>query len=110
LQFQQRIHGDNLRLYVIGGRVVAAGRILSNALDYREAEHGVERFEPEPALAKIAVTAAESVGLLFSGVDILAGQDRYVVLEANPSPMFAAFDHLAGTRVAEHLASFLVGM
>lgn len=107
VQFQQYINGDSLRLYVIGGDVVAAGRILTEEIDYRTSEHDVETFEPRDALANAAVKATWALGLTFAAVEIIDTGDEFVVLEANPSPMFSVFDDLAGTDVAGKLADFL---
>ncbi|WP_049921661.1 ATP-grasp domain-containing protein [Halopiger djelfimassiliensis] len=110
VQFQERIEGEDIRLFVVGGEVVAAARIVSDELDYRTEDHDVERIDPaslETDLERAAVETAAALDLSFAGVDIVAGADRFCVLEANPSPMFAAFDDLAGTDVAGALAEFL---
>lgn len=108
VQFQERVDGDNLRLFVVDGDVVAAGRIESDALDYRTTDHDVVGIDPRRAVREAATTAAAVTGLPFTGVDVIDAGDRFVVLEANPSPMFAQFDALAGTDVATHLADLLV--
>lgn len=107
VQFQERLDGDTLRLFVVGGEVVACGRIESDALDYRDSEHRIDSHEPSAAVADAAVTAAETLGLRFSGVDVIVDDDGFGVLEANPSPMFAEFDRRAGTDVATHLVQYL---
>jgi hypothetical protein len=107
VQFQERLVGRSLRVYVLGGEVVGAGRIVSDALDYRTGEHDVERLE-DPEAERMALTAAAAVGLTFSGVDLIQGAEGQLhVLEANPSPMFVVFDRLAGTDVAGALAAHL---
>lgn len=108
VQFQERVDGANLRLFVVDGSVVAAGRIESDALDYRTEPHDVVAIDPRPEIREAARRAAELVGLPFTGVDVIDAGERFVVLEANPSPMFARFDELAGTDVAGHLADLLV--
>lgn len=108
VQFQERIVGESVRVYVLGGEVVGAGRMLSEELDYRTAPHDVLAIEPDADMARAAVAAAHAVNLEWSGVDFVVGTDGFHVLEANPSPMFAVFDELAGTSVgaavAKHLA------
>lgn len=107
VQFQERIDGEDIRVFVVDGAVVAAARIVSDALDYRATDHDVERIDPatlDDDIVDAAVTAADCLGLTFSGVDVIDAGDRFRVLEANPSPMFAAFDERAGTDVAGALA------
>lgn len=110
VQFQERVDGDNLRLFVLDGDLVAAGRIESEALDYRTEEHDVTRIDPRAEIREAALSAAALLDLTFAGVDVIDAGDRFVVLEANPSPMFAAFDELAGTDVAGHLAERLAAV
>lgn len=107
VQFQQRLDGTNYRVFVVDGNVVAAARILSDNLDYRTGPHEVEATEPPAPVAAAAVRAADCLGLEFSGVDVIVLDDDFRILEANPSPMFAAFDEQAETDVAGHLAEFL---
>ncbi len=108
VQFQERVPGGNYRLFVVGGDVVATGRIRSEELDYRLGEHDVEAATLPPAVERAAVRAADVLDLRFAGVDVIATDDgEFAILEANPSPMFAAFDERAGTDVAGHLAAFL---
>lgn len=107
--FQERIHGDNVRLFVLDGEVLAAGRIVSDELDYRISGHAVERIEPEEAWVEVARRACALFGLHFSGVDLIVQPDgHFVILEANPSPMFATFDALSGSSVGLKLADHLI--
>lgn len=110
VQFQERVDGADVRVFVVAGEVVAAARIISQELDYRAADHDVERIPLDELAAGVvdsAVTAADALGLTFAGVDLVVGDGGHRVLEANPSPMFAAFDERAGTDVAGALAAAL---
>ncbi|SFR93294.1 Glutathione synthase/RimK-type ligase, ATP-grasp superfamily [Halomicrobium zhouii] len=108
VQFQERVAGENYRLFVVGGDVVATGHIRSEELDYRLGEHEVDAAIVPSTVEDAAVRAADVLDLHFAGVDVIAdGEGEFAVLEANPSPMFAAFDERAGTDVAGHLAAFL---
>lgn len=112
VQFQERVDGEDLRVFVVDGEVVAAARIVSDALDYRSTDHDVERIDLEaldPAIEDAAIRAADRLELPFTGVDVIDAGGRFCVLEANPSPMFATFDELAGTDVAGALATLLAG-
>jgi glutathione synthase/RimK-type ligase-like ATP-grasp enzyme len=107
VQFQKRLDGTNYRVFVVDGEAVATARIHSEELDYRTGEHTVEAADPNAPIEQCAVRAADCLGLDFSGVDFVVGDDGFGVLEANPSPMFVGFDEQAGTDVAGHLASYL---
>ena len=94
-------------VYIVAGEVIAAGRVHTDALEYRLGEHELERVEPEPAIAAAVVKAARLLGLTFAGVDVRVFDDGFAVHGLNPSPMFTGFDRLAGTDVAERLADHL---
>lgn len=107
--FQQLLPGEDLRCFVLDGRLIAACRIETDALDYRQHEQRIESFEPDPDLAAMCVRAAAAVGLRFTGIDLKRGEDgRLRFLELNPSPMFLGFDQRAGTDVLGRLADALV--
>ena len=77
VQFQQYVNGDSLRLYVIGGEVVAAGRILTEEIDYRTSEHDVEKIDPREALTDAAIRSAWALGLTFAAVEIIDTGDEF---------------------------------
>ncbi|HEY8491718.1 MAG TPA: ATP-grasp domain-containing protein [Dehalococcoidia bacterium] len=107
--FQEYVPGRDLRVYTVGGEVVAAGVIHGNGVDYRAGEGRIDLVRPEPAAAELAVRAAAAAGCRFCAVDMKQAPDgRTVVLECNPSPMFLGFDRKAGACVGERLVDYLV--
>lgn len=108
--FQERIVGRDLRVYVVGGRVVGSCVIHTDAIDYRGNEAGIEAIETWPELEELAVRAADALGMTFTGIDIKEGPDgRLTVLDVNPSPMFVGISHSTGIDVAHALAAHLSG-
>lgn len=108
--FQELLPGEDLRIFVLDGRVVAALRIevTPGALDYRQNEEKIENVPVEPALARMAARATEVLGLRFTGMDLKRAADgAFRVLELNPSPMFLGFDERAGTNILGALADAL---
>lgn len=106
--FQELLPGDNLRVYVLDDRVVAALKIVAAALDYRQNEETIEQVDLPPALAGQCVAAARAVGLRWTGIDLkedAGGRPRF--LELNASPMFLGFDARGGTDILGHLARAL---
>jgi glutathione synthase/RimK-type ligase-like ATP-grasp enzyme len=108
--FQRYIEGVALRVYVIGGAVIAAVAIYSDAIDYRGNEAGVEPVELTAAESAVAIEAAAACGMPFAGVDLIRepGGASWL-LECNPSPMFAAIEASTGVSIAGPLAAFLAG-
>ena len=110
--FQELLPGEDLRVFVLDGRVLAAFRITvdEGVLDYRQNEQAVESVPVEPELREIALRATREIGLRFTGMDLKRAADgTWRILELNPSPMFLGFDHRAGTDILGALAEALVG-
>jgi RimK family alpha-L-glutamate ligase len=108
--FQERIVGRDLRVYVVGGRVVGTCVIHTEDIDYRGNETGIESIQTWPELESLAVRAAEALGMAFSGIDIKESPEgRLTVLDVNPSPMFVGIGTSTGIDVAGALAAHLVG-
>ena len=108
--FQELLPGEDLRVFVLDGTVVAAFRITSSALDYRQNEERVEAFVPDRELTETCLRATRLLGLRFTGMDLKRAADGTLkVLELNPSPMFLGFDARGGTDVQGALARALAG-
>jgi len=106
--FQERVEGRTMRVYVVDGDVVSAAVMSSPALDYRERTTSIERVELPPAMSGVCVRAAAACDMRFCGLDIIeTSSGRCVVIDCNPSPMFAEFDRRVGDDVAGHLARLL---
>ncbi|HEY8544578.1 MAG TPA: hypothetical protein VIL36_06010 [Acidimicrobiales bacterium] len=107
--FQERVRGDDLRVYVLGGEVVAAAHIRTSALDYRGHEDEVVALTPDDGLTDLCRRVAEVLGLAFTGIDVKRGPDgELTVLDANPSPMFLGIQKLTGQPIVARLADRLV--
>ncbi|MBI2933711.1 MAG: ATP-grasp domain-containing protein [Planctomycetes bacterium] len=108
--FQEYVPGDNVRVYVVGGQIAAAGLIRTgDDLDFRRAEGEVELIRLPDKVAEMCVTSARLCGLAFTGIDVKRDGDRWVLLECNQSPLFVGFDRKSGARVGPSLARYLAG-
>ncbi len=97
--------GRSLRLLVVGGRVVAAGRFVAAREDWRSnaARGGTpEPHQPSGAEQELATSAARAVGLGVCGVDLLPGSIT-VVGEVNPTPGFLRLEEVSGVDVAAEI-------
>jgi glutathione synthase/RimK-type ligase-like ATP-grasp enzyme len=107
--FQELLPGDDVRVYVIDGRVVCALRILTDAIDFRQHEQRIDAITLDPEVARQCVRAAEVIGLRYTGLDIKADREgRYKFLELNPSAMFLGFEARAGVDIRGPLCDALV--
>jgi hypothetical protein len=107
--FQSLMPGEDIRVYVLDGEVIAAIHIVSQALDFRGHEERCVQIELPIEVRQQCIRAAQVVGLRFTGLDLkrdASGTLRF--LELNGSPMFLGFDTRAGTDIAGCLATRLV--
>lgn len=100
--------GFDYRLLLVGDDCLAMRR--HNALDWRtNVSRGAtgEKFAPPPALIDMARRAANSVGALVAGVDILPARDgRLHVLEVNAVPGWKALARACEVDVAAMVLTF----
>ncbi len=100
--------GFDYRLLLIGDDCLAMRR--SNKLDWRtNVSRGAtgDKFDPPPALIDMARRAAQSVGALVAGVDILPARDgRLHVLEVNAVPGWKAINRVQAADVAAMVLEF----
>lgn len=103
--FQELMPGEDVRVYVLDGQLIASVRILSHALDFRQNEDHLEPLELPPEVARQCLRAAEVVGLRWTGMDLKRdahGTLRF--LELNGAPMFLGFEARAGVDLLGPLA------
>lgn len=108
---QPFLRGDgDLRLIVVGGRVVAAMRRRASDGDFRNNLHrgGIAAaHHPTPEERRVAVKAVRAVGLAVAGVDLLETPRGPLVLEVNSSPGLQGIESATGRNVAGRIVHFL---
>jgi ribosomal protein S6--L-glutamate ligase len=95
--------GEDIRVIVVNGEVVAAMRRKAPEGDFRSnlARGGSAAHEEVTAeLGQLAVAATETLGLRCSGVDLLPGASGPVLLEVNGSPGLGGIEEATGMDVA----------
>jgi len=88
-RFVKESRGRDIRALVVGDRVVAAMRRVTQGDEFRSNVHrggSVERVDLDPAYEQVAVRAAQIMGLKVAGVDMLEGSEGPLVMEVNSSP------------------------
>jgi glutathione synthase/RimK-type ligase-like ATP-grasp enzyme len=106
--FQELLPGDDVRVYVIDGRVICAMRIETEAIDFRQNETHIEPIALAPAVQAQCIRAAEVIGLRYTGMDLKGDRHGvYKILELNPSAMFLGFELRAGVDIGGPLCDAL---
>lgn len=109
-EFIQEAHGQDIRAFVIGERVVAAIERQGAEGDFRSNLHrggSATGIKITPQERHTAVRAAQTMGLNVSGVDMLRSKHGPLVLEVNSSPGLEGIETATGVDVAGKIIEFL---
>ena len=102
--------GTDLRVWVIGGKTVAAMKRTGAEGDFRAniSQGGTaELFEVTDEVDYLARETARVLGLQIAGVDLLFDKDGYKICEANSSPGFEGMDQYCGQDMAQRIIDFI---
>lgn len=111
-EFVRTSAGHDVRLQVVGDRVVAAMERVSTSGDFRaNVTNGATAhpWQPTPEQMDVALLTCEALGLDFAGVDLLFGpDDKPIVCEVNSNAHFVNLYHATGINVANYLIDHAV--
>ena len=109
-EYIRESHGKDVRVIVVGGEVVAAMRRVSNGREFRSNYHlggRVEQIELSEEYARVAIDAANHLGIEVGGVDLLEGKMGPILLEVNSSPGLEGIEKASGVNVAGHIIEMI---
>jgi ribosomal protein S6--L-glutamate ligase len=107
-EFIEESAGVDIRIFVVGGRVVASMKRKSLTDDFRSNLHQGGTGEPIKLTddeKKMAIRAARAMGLGIAGVDIMRSKRGPLVLEVNASPGFG-IEKVTGRNVAVKMIEY----
>ncbi|MCE9591467.1 MAG: RimK family alpha-L-glutamate ligase [Planctomycetes bacterium] len=103
--------GEDFRLFVLNGRVIAAMRRI-NRKDWRTnvARGGCgEAITPDPVMIDLAVRSAAACGAIVAGIDVVIDGGKPVVIEVNAVPGWRELTRVTGIDIAALLLRELAG-
>lgn len=109
-EFIAESRGRDVRVNIVGGRVVSAMERYNNN-DFRSnISNGgsMRNIELSPEIEKAALVAAEAIGLDFAGVDVLFGKDGPIVCEVNSNPHFKSSLECTGVDMSEKIIEYIL--
>tara|TARA_B100001167_G_scaffold180777_1_gene137316 strand:+ start:2160 stop:3038 length:879 start_codon:yes stop_codon:yes gene_type:complete len=109
-EFIKESSGTDIRALVVGDNVVAAMRRVAPEGEFRSNVHRGGRTEQiilNQEEEKIAVEAANVLGLRIAGVDLMRSKRGPLVLEVNSSPGLEGIEASSGVDVAGNIVRFI---
>ncbi|KYG58094.1 ATP-grasp domain-containing protein [Planococcus maritimus] len=110
-EFISESRGRDIRVNIVGGKIVAAMKRQSDT-DFRaNITNGGRAFPVEltPEQQQLALNAAEAVGAVFAGVDLLYGpNDETLVCEVNAAAHIRNILNVTGINVGDAMIRFIV--
>jgi ribosomal protein S6--L-glutamate ligase len=109
-EFIKESGGADIRCFVIGDKVIAAMQRTAAPGEYRSNLHrggtaSVVRLRPDER--KLAVKAAQVMGLDVAGVDIIRSNHGPLVLEVNSSPGLEGIERATGKDIAGAIIAYM---
>ncbi|MEW4468053.1 30S ribosomal protein S6--L-glutamate ligase [Parasphingorhabdus sp. JC815] len=109
-EFIKEAGASDIRIFVIGGKVVAAMKRTGAEGDFRSNLHrggSAKMVKITPEERSTAVRAAKVMGLNVAGVDILRANHGPVIMEVNSSPGLEGIENATGKDVAGQIIQFI---
>ncbi len=108
-EFIKESAGIDIRVFVVGGKVIASMKRQSLDDDFRSNLHQGgegEKIKLTDEERKVAIKAARSMGLNLCGVDLMRSERGPLVLEVNSSPGFS-IEEVTGRDVATPIIEYI---
>lgn len=109
-EFIKEAGGADIRVFVIGDRVVGAMKRQGKEGEFRSNLHRggtAEIIELSDAEERTALKAAKSMGLGVAGVDLLQSSRGPLVLEVNSSPGLEGIEAATGKNIAGEIIKYI---
>jgi len=103
-------HGDSdIRVFVIGNRVLASMRRIANSWKTNVSLGAKPKpIKLDKELANLSVKAAETIGCKVAGVDILEGPNGPVIIELNSQPGWSGLQSVTAVDIAYEIVKYVV--
>ncbi len=109
-EFIREARGEDIRAFVVGGRIVASMRRQAQEGEFRSNLHRGATAIPELLSAnerELVLRAAQIVGLDVAGVDFLRSRRGPLLMEVNASPGLEGIENTTGVDIAGQIIRWI---
>ncbi|NAY91570.1 RimK family alpha-L-glutamate ligase [Muricauda sp. JGD-17] len=109
-RYIEEAKGEDIRIIVVGNKVVASMKRISDVDDFRSNVHrgaDAEAVQPTAKEKHIALNATKYLGLGVAGVDLMRSKKGPVLIEVNASPGLKGIEAASNINVAEHIIKYV---
>lgn len=109
-QYISEFSGKDLRVFVVGSKIVATMMRIAGGDDFRSNLHRGgrgEKVELTPDEKSMAINAVKALNLQVGGVDILRSKKGPMIIEVNSSPGLEGIERVSEQRIAEEIIDLL---
>ena len=111
-EFIESSFGRDLRVYVVGDKIIGAMLRVNNVGDFRANIEigGVGKiYTLNQHQEKMALDVVKKLNLSFAGVDLLFGEnDEPILCEVNSNAYFTHFNKILNTNVADYIFEYII--
>ncbi len=109
-EFIATSRGQDVRVFVVGGKVVACMKRSSKTSFKSNVSRGgdVSEFELSPEGEWLATETAKLLGLDIAGIDLLFDENGFKICEANSAPGFIGLEKIVGKTIAETMLDYIL--
>lgn len=108
-EFINEARGSDIRILILGGKIIAAMRRSGRSGEFRSnihrGGHG-EKIQLPKSYQVMAQRAAKITRLELAGVDILESKRGPLIIEVNTSPGFEAMEKVTGKDIARQIITY----
>ena len=109
-EFIKEANGEDIRVFIVGGKVVGAMKRTAKSNEFRSNLHqgGSATIHKLTRKEKsTAINAAKAMGLSICGVDIISSKRGPLVLEVNSSPGLEGIEKSTGVNIAKEIMLYI---
>lgn len=109
-EYVEEAKGEDLRIVVVGNKIVASMKRTSGLDDFRSNVHrgaNTEKVQLTPREKFMAINATKHLGLGVAGVDLIRSKNGPLLIEVNASPGLKGIEAATGVNVAKSIVQFV---